>query len=206
MPKIYNRALQIAGEPEVKGSVALTEIEFDGSGLVFRCKGKTKPVDGSAGFAPGAIWTDTDGGIGGTFYINEATGSAGCDFNEVGAGAMGPTGATGATGATGGTGPAVTGATGPTGAVGATGATGAQGTAGALSFEDKTIAFTGSALTGTVSATTGSTIAGWWISSMTGNPSPGCIQLGIVDPVVTATLANPAGSDSFTITVHLQKV
>jgi len=99
MAKIFNRALQVAGEPRAYSSIGLTITEYDGSGLVMKCKGTTKPTDGLAGFGVGAIWTDSDSGIGSTFYINEGSATS-CDFNEVGAGAQGPTGPTGATGST----------------------------------------------------------------------------------------------------------
>ena len=82
MAKLFNRALQIAGEPRSYASIGLVVTEYDGVGNVMKCYGTTKPTDGTAGFAVGAIWTDSDSGVGSTFYINEGSISS-CDFNDV---------------------------------------------------------------------------------------------------------------------------
>jgi len=135
--KIFNRPVLITGELRTINGVAVTCINYDSSSNITLCKGTTKPTDNSVGFATGCVWTDNDSGVGSTFYINEGTALL-CDFNEVGAGAIGPTGYTGPIGATGYTGytgaagaaSTVTGPTGYTGAAGAVGATGAQGNQG----------------------------------------------------------------------------
>lgn len=135
MAKIFNRSLQINGEPRVISSKSFTIVEYDSAGLVVRCKGTSKPTDGTAGYATGCIFIDTDSGIGGTYYINEGTGTS-CDFNEMGTGAAGPTGPTGSAGPTGGAGPtgptgAASTVTGPTGEVGSQGNQGSKGATGA---------------------------------------------------------------------------
>lgn len=54
----------------------------DDAGNFVRSYGWTKPTDGSAGFAVGAVWRNLNGGIGTTFYINEGS-TTSCDFNSV---------------------------------------------------------------------------------------------------------------------------
>jgi len=129
LPKLFNRALQIAGEKVTIGGVTQTVIKYDADGNIRECYGPTIPTDGSAGFSVGAVWTDSDSGAGATFYINEGS-TTSCDFNVAGTGAQGATGPTGSTGATGGTGAGATGATGGTGPTGPSGEVGAQGNQG----------------------------------------------------------------------------
>ena len=50
----------------------------DGSYL--KAWGTTVPTDGTAGYAPGCTFTQTDGGANTAFYINEGTADS-CDFN-----------------------------------------------------------------------------------------------------------------------------
>ena len=202
MAKIFNRGVQIAGDVRTINSIGLTAIEYDGSGNITKCKGKTKPTDASKGFATGCIWTDTDSGVGATFYINEGSATS-CDFNEVGAGAIGPTGPSGMSGVSGVTGPTGVAATltGPTGPSGITGPTGAP------EFETVTIALTGGSQTGRSSAyTTGSTIQSSYISSMTGNPNPSVTTFTKNTLGIDAALSVvPGGTDAYTISVTLLK-
>lgn len=250
MPKLFNRALQIAGEIKTASGVTVTVIEFDAAGMVTKCKGATIPTDGTAGFAVGCIWIDTDSGAGTTFFCNEGSVSS-CDFNVLGTGAQGATGPTGSAGATGATGPTGAGATGPTGPTGTDGAVGAQGNQGSPGatgatgptgadstvtgptgptgdtgatgptgptgadstvtgptgptgdeFELIDISFGSTDVDGTAAATTGSTIQGWFVKSMTGSPNPAMIALSIADPLITATLSSsPGGTDAYTISV-----
>ncbi len=278
MAKIFNRALQIAGEKRTINSVTVTVTEYDSAGMITKCYGSTKPTDGSAGFAVGAVWIDSDSGAGVTFYTNESSVTS-CDFNVLGTGAAGPTGPTGSqgtagavgatgatgptgadstvTGPTGGTGPTgptgadgnigpvgpastVTGPTGATGATGPTGATGDQGTAstvtgptgatgatgptgeqgtastvtgptgatGPTGYETETVNFAFGATDTSVTGhgTTGSTILGWYVTSMTGAPNPAMVSFTLVDPTITATLSSaPGGTDAYTITAVLKK-
>ena len=195
MAKIFNRALGICGEPRTFGGVSFIVTEYDASGLVKTCKGSTIPTNGTAGFAVGSIWTDTDGGVGATFYINEGT-TTSCDFNEVGSGAQGPTGPTGVSGVSG-----VSGVTGATGADSTV--TGPTGPTGTPAWETVTIGLTGSSQTGRSSAyTTGSTIQGYYISSMTGYPNPSVTTLVKSNLALNATLSVvPGGTDAYTISV-----
>lgn len=52
------------------------------SGLLF-ASGKTKPVDGTAGYCTGCLFQHTDGTSGTSFYVNEGTETS-CDFNAIG--------------------------------------------------------------------------------------------------------------------------
>lgn len=47
---------------------------------IMKAVGTTVPTDGSAGYAPGCLFIDTDGAAGSQFYINEGTNTS-CDFN-----------------------------------------------------------------------------------------------------------------------------
>jgi len=164
MPKLFNRAIQVAGEPVAINAVGFTAVEYDAASKITRARGTTVPTDASAGYAIGCIFIDTSAGVGVTFYINEGSATS-CDFNEVGAGAQGATGYTGpqgATGYTGYTGPqgaatgytGYTGFTGYTGTTGYTGFTGAQGAVGSQGSIGPT-GYTG--YTGAASTVTGYT-------------------------------------------------
>jgi len=121
MPKIFNRAIQIAGEPRNVGGFVCQVIEYDVMNMIIRASCAGAPTDGIAGFQLGCIMTRTGNG---ELYRNEGTtlSSTWVAIADGDTGATGPTGPTGPTGATGATGP-----TGPTGPTGATGATGAPG-------------------------------------------------------------------------------
>lgn len=57
--------------------LVLEEIPGDG---VTRARGSTVPTDGTAGYAAGCVFIDTDSGIGTTLYVNEGSRTS-CDFN-----------------------------------------------------------------------------------------------------------------------------
>lgn len=57
------------------------------SGWLFG-SGTTVPVDGTAGYLPGAIWQKTNGGAGTSVWINEGT-EAACDFDAISPSAAG---------------------------------------------------------------------------------------------------------------------
>lgn len=56
----------------------LTQLEAAGALM----RGTTVPTDGSAGYAAGMIFIDTDGADGAMLYVNEGT-STSCDFNAI---------------------------------------------------------------------------------------------------------------------------
>lgn len=148
MPKIFNRAIQSGGEPQVIGGVAVTVLAYDKDGMVLSAKASGAPSDSLAGYAKGCQMLRTDGASATTTYINvgsatsttwEAIGSGSGTSGYSGAsgavGAAGTSGTSGATGATGTSGTSgATGAQGTSGTSGATGETGAQGTSGTSGF------------------------------------------------------------------------
>ena len=85
--KIFNRGLQIAGDIVSIGGYGYSKVTTDGSGHITHLTGATLPTDGQEGFAVGCIFTDSDGGAGTTFYVNEGTASS-CDFNIVSGGGV----------------------------------------------------------------------------------------------------------------------
>lgn len=101
MTKVFNRAISVAGNSVTINSIVLNAVEYT-AGNITKCTGATIPTDGSAGFAVGAIWIDTDSGSETTFYVNEGSATS-CDFNVIGTGAIGATGYTGYTGGLGST-------------------------------------------------------------------------------------------------------
>lgn len=68
MSKTINRAINLAGEDQVIGSLTQRVLEYNSDGtLARRIVGKTKPVDGTAGYTRGAKFTrSTDDAIGNT--------------------------------------------------------------------------------------------------------------------------------------------
>lgn len=89
MAKIVNRALQVAGEPRVVGTPAITVLDYDSNGKVYNAKGASVPTDGDVGYATGCVFIDTDGGVGTTLYVNEGSATS-ADFNlAAGEGASG---------------------------------------------------------------------------------------------------------------------
>ena len=74
MPKVYNRAVQVGGEYLKVGTYNVNVIRMDADGKVAEAVGKTKPVDGDAGFAHGCEFvrstTETVGNTGPRKYIN----------------------------------------------------------------------------------------------------------------------------------------
>ncbi len=54
----------------------------DKIGKKLNVAGTTVPTDALAGYATGCIFSQTDGGVGTAFYVNEGT-AASCDFNAV---------------------------------------------------------------------------------------------------------------------------
>ncbi len=59
------------------GELILVEIPGDGKLWVF---GTSVPANGTAGYAKGCIFVDTDASAGSVFYINEGSNSS-CTFN-----------------------------------------------------------------------------------------------------------------------------
>lgn len=125
MPKIFNRAILVAGEITYKGGVGITIVELDGSGNITRGRSTVTPPDGQKGFAVGCEIWDTAAK---KLYKNGGTISS-STFAEFATGAQGATGPTGSTGSDGSQGTA--GTTGTTGAAGTTGPQGAAGPQGA---------------------------------------------------------------------------
>ena len=80
MAKIFNRAIQIDGEPTKIGTEGITVIQYDSASKILYAKGATVPTDGTAGYAVGCIFIDTSSGAGATFYVNEGSITS-CDFN-----------------------------------------------------------------------------------------------------------------------------
>jgi len=224
MSKKFNRSIQVGGEDRIINSISLTILEYDTIGNVVRCKGATIPTDGSAGFAVGATWIDTDSGASTTFYVNEGSVTS-CDFNTVGSGAAGATGYTGFTGYTGYTGAAgsdttATGATGYTGFTGYTGYTGGDSTVtgptgytgytgytgGIGTIETSVLTFTDAETGATGAMTAGSSIIGQYVSGFTGNPQIAYCKLSVADTTVTGELTvAPGAGDAVAITVVLLK-
>src|SRR3990167_7815719 len=93
MAKIINRGILVSGEKKKVGTPVVNIVELDGSSMVTRATGATVPTDADAGYAKGCIFTQTDGVVGSTIYINEGT-STSADFNAIG-GAGGGGGAAG---------------------------------------------------------------------------------------------------------------
>ena len=210
MSKLFNRGLQIAGEPFAKSGLGFTGIEWDAAGNVSRCKGATVPVDGTAGYAIGCQFIDTDGGVGGTLYVNEGSITS-CDFNEsvASSGATGVTGVTGATGSTGSTGSTgITGITGPTGSTGSTGAAGSTGSTGDQGNQGNkgTTGSTGATGSTGVTGSTGST-GSTGITGLTGPTGSDATQTGPTGPtgptfdVTMRTLSYTGTTSSATTTV-----
>ena len=79
--------LQIDGRSETVGVEAVVTRFKDSVGNIFLAYGADLPTDATAGYSIGAIFIDTDGGAGATFYVNEGT-AASCDFN-IAAGSVG---------------------------------------------------------------------------------------------------------------------
>lgn len=69
----YN-AVQFDGISETVNSVNITVLMADPSGNILWASGTTVPTDGSAGYAKGCMFVDTDvaGGTGGN-YLNKGT-------------------------------------------------------------------------------------------------------------------------------------
>ena len=88
MPKVLNRAIQIAGEKRKVGTPVVTVYTEDGSSNVTRASGATVPTDADKGYAVGAIFAQTDGTVGSVIYINEGT-AASADFNAIGGASLG---------------------------------------------------------------------------------------------------------------------
>lgn len=82
MTKILNRAIKLAGESRKVGASAtyVKVLEYDADNNISRASGATVPTDGDAGYAVGCIFTDTDGGVAVTQYVNEGS-TTSCDFN-----------------------------------------------------------------------------------------------------------------------------
>ena len=76
MAKILNRALTIGGEL-VKISPAqsffINAVRYNNVENIVECSAPSTPPSGAAGFAKGALWTNTAGSTGTTVYINEGT-------------------------------------------------------------------------------------------------------------------------------------
>jgi len=85
MAKQFNRALKKGYDVKTIGAVTVNVTEFDPSGFIKECFGTTVPTAASAGFAKGAIFTDTDvaGGTSGS-YVNIGTTSS-SNFSLIGA-------------------------------------------------------------------------------------------------------------------------
>lgn len=72
-------AQKITLPPLVSGEEQVM-IEEQVGGPKVMARGATVPTDATAGYAPGCIFIQTDGGAATTLYINEGT-LASCDFN-----------------------------------------------------------------------------------------------------------------------------
>jgi hypothetical protein len=80
MAKTLNRAIKLCGEPRTISGIGMNILEYDINSNVLLARGATVPVDGTAGYAVGCIFIDTDGGIGTTTYTNDGSITS-CDFN-----------------------------------------------------------------------------------------------------------------------------
>src|SRR3990167_2575872 len=80
--KIYNRGLQVSGELRKIGTPVVRVFSSDATGNVTRASGATVPTDADKGYAKGCLFTQTDGVVGSTLYLNEGT-AASADFNAL---------------------------------------------------------------------------------------------------------------------------
>lgn len=60
-------------------TVGTVVLNLPGEGILM-ARGTTVPTDGTAGYAKGCIFVDTNASAGSVFYVNEGT-KASCDFN-----------------------------------------------------------------------------------------------------------------------------
>ena len=71
MAKLFNRAVQIAGENRTVGTPNVTVVEYDKDSNATRVYGATVPTDADAGYAPGCyFYKSTGGSVGAMVYIN----------------------------------------------------------------------------------------------------------------------------------------
>src|SRR3990167_5899793 len=80
--KIYNRGLQVSGELRKVGTPVVRVFTTDATGNVTRASGATVPTDADKGYAKGCLFSQTDGVVGSTLYLNEGT-AASADFNAL---------------------------------------------------------------------------------------------------------------------------
>lgn len=100
MPKVFNRALKIAGELKYIGGVKYNVIEYDMDNLILRARVAGVPADSLAGFGIASIVQDTTNG---DLYRNEGS-TTSTTFVLIADGDQGDTGVTGDTGVQGDTG------------------------------------------------------------------------------------------------------
>lgn len=87
MPKVLNRGLKLVGEKRVINDVTVQVLQFDGSSNVLLATGTTVPTDGSAGYAKGALFIDTnDAGVQ-AIYVNDGS-TTSSDFNPMPSGGI----------------------------------------------------------------------------------------------------------------------
>lgn len=79
--KLHN-GLQLDGKVMTVGGVSCTVVLADANEMVLLAYGATVPTDAAAGFAKGAQFLKTGGGVATTLYINEGSSSS-CDFNAM---------------------------------------------------------------------------------------------------------------------------
>jgi hypothetical protein len=83
--QILTDELVIAGVNTYAGAVVVKVLIKDDNDKIVLCTGLTKPTDGTAGFAKGCLFIDTDVTTGTTgLYENVGT-TASCSFNQIGA-------------------------------------------------------------------------------------------------------------------------
>ena len=83
--RVRNR-LQIDGKDVTVNSQTIKVLVQDSDGLIVLCTGTVVPTDAGAGYAAGAIFLHTDGGVADTLYTNEGS-TTSCDFNVSAGGA-----------------------------------------------------------------------------------------------------------------------
>lgn len=93
--------LQLDGSTTKIGAEAVTVLELDPTGYISKAQGTIVPTDGTAGYAKGCLFVDTDASLGSILYLNEGTPTS-CDFNIVESGASSITGVTAGNGISGG--------------------------------------------------------------------------------------------------------
>lgn len=84
MPKVFNRAIKIAGKAVEVNEIDLQVLQYDGNSNILLCTGTTVPTADSTGFAKGCLFIKTDAADGTKgLYENQGT-TAASDFNLIG--------------------------------------------------------------------------------------------------------------------------